>query len=399
MQNFVEEFYKKVFVKLKVNKMIIGFDAKRAFQNRTGLGNYSRMLICGLAQQHQDVRSFLYAPVMSGEYKGYFSGYVNISTRQPSGMDRQFPNLWRSVGVTAHLKGDKVDIFHGLSHELPHGIPRSIKKVVTMHDLIVWRYPQYYSAFDRRVHRIKQRHACRIADVVIAISQQTKSDLIKYMHVPEAKIRVLYQSCDNIFWKPVSEQEKASVRETYSLPERYVICVGSIEERKNQQAAIKALAELPADLHLVIVGRPHGSYYHTIQSEIKRNRLTDRVHIITNADFEDFPALYANAVASVYVSQFEGFGIPIVESMCCDVPVVTSNISSMPEAGGDAALYADPNNPHEIAQQLQRIVDDPQLRVELVEKGRKQRQQFAPDKIIADFYALYTELCPEKEDA
>ena len=379
--------------------MIIGFDAKRAFQNRTGLGNYSRMLICGLAQQHQDVRSFLYAPVMSGEYKGYFSGYANISTRQPSGMDRHFPNLWRRYGVSVHLRGDKVDIFHGLSHELPHGIPRSIKKVVTMHDLIVWRYPQYYSAFDRRVHRIKQRHACRIADVVIAISQQTKSDLIKYMHVPEAKIRVLYQSCDNIFWKPVSEQDKASVREAYSLPERYVICVGSIEERKNQQAAIKALAELPADLHLVIVGRPHGSYYHTIQSEIKRNRLTDRVHIITNADFEDFPALYANAVASVYVSQFEGFGIPIVESMCCDVPVVTSNLSSMPEAGGDAALYADPNNPHEIAQQLQRIVDDPQLRVELVEKGRKQRQLFAPDKIIADFYALYTELCPVKEDA
>ena len=379
--------------------MVIGFDAKRAFQNMTGLGNYSRMLICGLAQRYQHVRSFLYAPDMGGEYKGYFSGYANISTRQPSGVDRRFPNLWRSLGVSAHLKGDKVDIVHGRSHELPYGIPHSIKKVVTMHDLIVWRYPQYYTAFDRRMHRAKQRHACRIADRVIAISEQTKRDLMEYMHVPESKIRVLYQSCDSLFWKPISEQDKASARETYGLPERYIVCVGSIEERKNQQAVVKAMAELPADVHLVIVGRQHGSYYHGLLSEIKRQKLNDRVHIITDADFEDFPCLYANAVASVYMSQFEGFGIPIVESMCCDTPVVTSNISSMPEAGGDAALYADPNNPHEIAQQLQRIVNDPQLRAELVEKGRKQRQLFAPDKIIADFYAFYTELCPEKEDA
>lgn len=378
--------------------MIIGFDAKRAFQNTTGLGNYSRMLICGLAQQYQNVRSFLYAPVMSGEYKSYFSGFANISTRQPSGIDRHLPNLWRRYGVTVHLKGDKVDIFHGLSHELPHGIPRSIKKVVTMHDLIVWRYPQYYSLFDRCMHRIKQRHACRVADVVIAISEQTKSDLIKYMHVPEAKIKVLYQSCDNMFWKPVGEADRATVRETYGLPEKYVVCVGSIEERKNQIAAVRALAELPADVHLVIVGRPHGTYYSGLMSEVRKKKLSDRVHVITNADFEDFPAIYSDAVASVYVSQFEGFGIPILESMCCDVPVVTSNVSSMPEAGGDAALYASPDNPHEIAEQLKRIIDDSQLREQLIAKGREQRMKFSPERIITEFYNLYNTLCPQKEE-
>ena len=378
--------------------MVIGFDAKRAFQNTTGLGNYSRMLICGLAQRHNEVHSFLYAPDMSGDYKSYFSGFANISTRQPSGIDRHFPNLWRRYGVTVHLKGDKVDIFHGLSHELPHGIPRSIRKVVTMHDLIVWRYPQYYSLFDRVAHRTKQRHACRIADVVVAISEQTKADLIKYMHVPEAKIRVVYQTCDNIFWRAVSEQDKTSVRQTYGLPEKFIVCVGTIEDRKNQLAAVRALAELPADIHLVVVGRPHGTYYNSLTSEIRRKKLSDRVHIVTNADFDDFPAIYANAIASVYVSQFEGFGIPILESMCCDVPVVTSNISSMPEAGGEAALYADPNNPHDIAQQLQRIIADPQLRAELVEKGRLQRQKFTPDRIIADFYQLYAELCPKDDE-
>ena len=378
--------------------MIIGFDAKRAFQNYTGLGNYSRMLICGLAQQHNNVHSFLYAPVMTGEYKSYFSSFANISTRQPSGIDKHFPNLWRSYGVSVHLKGDKIDIFHGLSHELPHGIPHSIKKVVTMHDLIVWRYPEYYKPFDRIVHRTKQRHACRIADVVIAISEQTKRDLVKFLKVPEAKIKVIYQSCDNIFWQPVTEESKAEVRSTYELPEKYIVCVGSIEERKNQVAAVQALAELPEDIHLVIVGHPHGGYIHQLTAEIKHKRLNNRVHLISDADFGDFPALYANAIASVYVSQFEGFGIPILESMCCDTPVVTSNTSSMPEAGGDAALYAAPDKPHEIAQQLQRIIDSPQFRNELIEKGRTQREKFEPKKIIADFYSLYTTLCPEKDD-
>lgn len=378
--------------------LVIGFEAKRAFKNTTGLGNYSRMLICGLAGEHADVRSFLYSPDMSGEYADYFKGYANISTRMPTGIDKFTPNLWRGFGVSMHLKGDKVDIFHGLSHELPHGIPRSIKKVLTMHDLIVWRYPQYYSLFDRVAHRVKQRHACKNADIVVAISEQTKQDLMHYMKVPEDKIRVVYQSCDPQFWAPVEQADIDSVRKTYSLPEKYIICVGTVEERKNQVNVVRALAELSEDVHLVIVGRGHGKYPGSVNAEIRKRKLKDRVHIISNADFEDFPALYAGAIASVYASRFEGFGIPILESMCCDTPVVTSNVSSMPEAGGDAALYADPDQPTEIAAQLKSIIDSPELRAQLVAKGCVQREKFSQKKIIADFYSLYRTLVPEEED-
>lgn len=378
--------------------LVIGFEAKRAFKNNTGLGNYSRMLICGLAGEHNDVRSFLYSPDMNGEYRSYFTGYANISTRMPSGLDRMTPNLWRTWGVSMHLKGDKVDIFHGLSHELPHGIPRSIKKVVTMHDLIVWRYPQYYSFFDRIAHRIKQRHSCKIADVVVAISEQTKQDIVKMMRIPESKIKVIYQSCDPIFWLPVSSQDISSVRETYSLPEKYIICVGTIEERKNQANVVKAMAYLPEDVHLVIVGRPHGKYINEVNSWIKKRKLKNRVHIVSNAQFEDFPALYAGAIASVYASRFEGFGIPILESMCCDTPVVTSNVSSMPEAGGDAALYASPDEPSVIAKHLNDIIENPEFRAQLVEKGRIQREKFTQKKIISDFYNLYRSLVPEVEE-
>jgi glycosyltransferase involved in cell wall biosynthesis len=378
--------------------MIVGFEAKRAFKNNTGLGNYSRMLICGLAHEHNEVRSILYSPDMSGDYRNYFTSYANISTRQPSGFDRHLPNLWRSHGIAMHLKTDKVDLFHGLSHELPHGIPRSIKRVVTMHDLIVWRYPQYYSLFDRLAHRIKQRHSCQIADAVVAISESTKQDLIKYMHVPESKIHVIYQSCDPIFWQPIPDDERQDITKMYHLPEKYVVCVGTIEERKNQRTVVKALSLLPADVHLVIVGRQRGHYYYEVMSEIKAQKLTNRVHFVSNADFEDFPALYANAVASVYMSRFEGFGIPILESLCCDTPVVTSNVSSMPEAGGDAALYASPDSPEEVAQQLRRIIEDPQLRAALVDKGRVQRQKFTQQKVISDLYNLYVSLVPQDDD-
>lgn len=372
--------------------MVIGFDAKRAFQNNTGLGNYSRMLLCGLASEHQNLRAFLYSPRISGEYAKYFSGYANISTRTPSSIDRFFPDIWRRFGVTVHLSEDKVKLFHGLSHELPHGIPRSIKRVVTMHDLIVWRYPQFYKPLDRVVHRIKQRHSCRIADMVVAISEQTKRDLMEYLHVPESKIRVIYQSCDPMFWEPVAESDIDYVRSTYHLPEKYVICVGTIEERKNQVAVVKAMAQLPADVHLVIVGKNHGVYHAVLSGAIRSNGLTERVHILHDADFEDFPALYAGAVASVYMSLFEGFGIPILESLCSGTPVVTSNVSSMPEAGGDAALYSAPDDYRTLAAHLSRLLSDPAFRNSQIEKGRTQRLKFAPEKVSQDMLALYRSL-------
>ena len=200
-----------------------------------------------------------------------------------------------------------------------------------------------------------------------------------------------------MFWNAIPDSDIEYVRKTYNLPEKYIICVGSIEERKNQVAVVKAMTELPDDVHLVIVGKNHGGYQGTLTSAIRSHNLTQRVHILKDADFEDFPALYAGAVASAYMSFFEGFGIPILEAMCSGTPVVTSNVSSMPEAGGDAVLYADPKNPSEIAAQLKRIIEDPALRQQLVEKGKVQCQNFSQHKIIGDLYQLYTSLVPETD--
>lgn len=390
-------FFTTVTLNFLVETMIVGYDAKRAFKNATGLGNYSRMLICGLASHYRDFKAMLYAPKMSGYYQSYFTCYANVSTRQPRGIDQWTPNLWRSFGVSMHLKHDKVDIYHGLSHELPHRIPSSIKKVVTMHDLVAWRYPQYFRPWDAWMYRLKQKHSAHIADIVVAISEQTKRDLIDIMHVPENKIRVLYQSCDPIFWDPISDETIADVRERYDLPERYFISVGTIEDRKNQARVVEAMKQLPEDAHLILVGHKRGIYGEKIQHDIASYGLSKRVRIIEDAEFEDFPALYAASCGSVYMSLFEGFGIPILEAMCSGAPVLTSNCSSMPEVGGDAVLYAAPDDVEAIVSQMRRLFDDENLRDTLRTKGHERKMKFSEQHVAEQFYKLYEELLSEEK--
>lgn len=372
--------------------MIIGYDAKRAYNNTTGLGNYSRMVISRFAMAYRDCSCILYTPKVNEDLEDYFKGIANVSTHKPIGLQRWFKAWWRSRGVVQAVKTDEIDIYHGLSHELPIGLPKDVRKVVTMHDLVAWRFPQYFTKFDARVHRKKQIYACRVADVVVAISEQTKRDLIDFMHVPEEKIKVIYQSCDDIFWYPIEEYDKDQVRKKYDLPEQYLICVGTIEERKNQLAVVRAMKQVPEPYKLVIVGRLRGSYGESVLAERRKLGLTDRVLVIDDADFEDFPYLYACSQGLAYMSRFEGFGIPIVEALCCGVPVLTSNCSSMPEAGGDAAIYADPDNIDEIASQMTRLVSDEALRKQLLSKGVEQKAKFTRDKITSEYHKLYSSL-------
>ena len=403
--------------------MLIGFDAKRAFRNNTGLGNYSRGVIGGVMSYELRVKSeagtvVLYTPSVKGRYEHFFEN-MPLRVVEPKGVWKVMKSVWRSVGVSRAVKRDGVELFHGLSHELPYGLPEGVKKVVTMHDLIVFRFPEFFKPADRVIHRQKMRHACRVADVVVAISEQTKCDLMEFLEVPEEKIRVVYQSCDSAFWGVNSEQvtdnseQITAVREKYGLPERYILCVGTLEERKNQLRVIEAMEKLWGvkgsekgvkgsertidevksgpleEVGLVLVGRPRGEYGERVKNEELRVK---NLRILTGADFADFPSLYRGAVASVYLSRFEGFGIPVLESMCCDCPVVTSDVSSMPEAGGEAALYAAPEDVDTVAAHLLRLCTDETFRQERIEKGRIQRMRFAPERVTQDMLAVYRNL-------
>lgn len=353
--------------------MKIGFDGKRAVQNYTGLGNYSRYIIEILCRFYPENRYVLYAPKRreNKRLENLIKGFRQLSTAYPQkNFWKRLSSIWRIWGITRQLERENIQLFHGLSNELPLNIRKSrIRSIVTIHDLIFLRYPHCYSFIDRKIYAYKFRKACENADCVIAISECTKRDIIRYFRIPEAKIKVVYQGCDSIFEQPVDEEKKKNVRTKYKLPERYILNVGSIEERKNILLAVRGLSHLPSDVHLVIVGR-RTKYTEKVEQFIRENNLVTRVHIINNVPFEDLPAIYQLAEVFVYPSYFEGFGIPIIEALHSGIPVVAATGSCLEEAGGESSIYVNPDSVEEIVSAFNRILRDPVYKKDMIEKGK-----------------------------
>jgi glycosyltransferase involved in cell wall biosynthesis len=369
----------------------IGYDAKRLFNNFTGLGNYSRTLLDNLAAFHPDEAYFLYTPeVVRNERTQFFLDSPMFTVRMPTKGRRL---LWRSWRETANIVEDKIDLFHGLSHEIPIGLSGTgIPSVVTIHDLIFRHYPEQYAWADRQIYDWKFRYACENSDLVIAISQSTKQDIMTFYGIPEEKIVVIYQSCHEGFMVEKSESVRLAVREKYGLPNDYMLSVGSLIERKNLLGIVEAMAQLPADLNLPLAVVGNGSAYQKkVVTRATELGILDRLHFI-QPDFEEFPALYQGARLFVYPSYCEGFGIPVLEALFSRTPVITSNVSSLPEAAGPGAYLVDPSQPADLAQGMIRLLTDEALRTEKIEAGYQHAQQFTADILTEQLVNVYQRL-------
>ena len=364
--------------------MNIGFDAKRAFHNYSGLGNYSRLLINSLSNLYENNQHLLYTPnYQPHPLHDFVNNNCTIIT--PQGMNSWLPaSFWRTFFMTNHINAQNVDVFHGLSGELPIS-KLKMPKVVTIHDLIFLRYPEYYAVFDRKMYEKKFKHACNIADKIIAISKQTADDCIQFLGADARKIEIAYQSCDPIFFSSSKNEE---VLKKYNLPTRFILCIGTIEKRKNLLNLVKALQFIDDDFSLVAIGRKT-TYTDQVEEYIKSNNLSQRVKLMHNVAFHDFPALYSAASAFVYPSVFEGFGIPILEALAVGTPVATSNISSMPEVGGDAALYFDPHNIEDIAEKTNLLLHDNETVAKLNENRATQLNKFSIQSIATNVHTIY----------
>jgi len=258
--------------------MNIGFDAKRAFHNTTGLGNYSRTLIRGLAHYYSQHQYYLFNPKPSGLFPK--PAFKNIHEILPNGfVSKSLSSLWRSKWVVDDLKKLNIQLYHGLSHEIPIGIDRAaIPSVVTMHDLIFERYPEHFNRIDVRIYRKKFRYACIHSNRIIAISQQTKRDIVELYGIKEEKIDVCYQSCDPVFAQIIGEDQKQLARLEYNLPPRFFLYVGSIIERKNLLNICKALDLLTGSVNvpLVVIGDGK-SYKNRVKEYIEQHNLSTRV--------------------------------------------------------------------------------------------------------------------------
>ena len=237
--------------------MNIGFDAKRAFLNQSGLGNYSRTLIYSLLEYYPETHLSLFTTSKKNDsFYNSVSKQKNVSIIEPKKfLDRKVNFKWRSYGIASLLSKNKIDVYHGLSNELPFNISKfKGKKIVTIHDLIFLRYPKLYPLFDRTIYNKKFRRSCKNADVIIATSEQTKNDILQFYSIHPQKVKVIYQSCNKAFYKDISPGQLKNIRSKYKLPEKYLLYVGTIEERKNLLVILKALT-IVKNIPLVVIGK------------------------------------------------------------------------------------------------------------------------------------------------
>jgi len=343
--------------------MRIGFDAKRAFLNNTGLGNYSRDAIRVLSNYYADNKYFLYTPKeKENSSLAFLNDTSNTFVRTPQSLlNKALKSYWRSKSIVRDLFNNKIDIYHGLSHEIPLGIERTnIKTVVTIHDLIFIRYPYLFRTIDRKIYYKKFKSACQRADKIIAISQQTKQDIIDFFFIDEKKIKVVYQGCNSIFHHKISNNIKQEIQKKYNLPKDYLLSVGSIEERKNLLTILKALKELPKQ-KLVVIGNGK-AYKIKCLRFISKHNLSDRVLFLTGLDLTEMAAIYQNAQILIYPSIFEGFGIPILEALFSKTPVITSKDGCFYEAGGLFTKYINPLSIEQMREAIMEILNSKELR-------------------------------------
>lgn len=368
--------------------MKIGYEAKRAFKNYTGLGNYSRFVIQTLAQKFPDEQYYVYTPdLVKNARTSFLFDFQNIIIK--TAPIKLFKAYWRSKGVVKDLVKDKIELYHGLSHEIPTGLKKvGIKSVVTIHDLIYLRFPYYFKAIDRKIYDFKFKSACTNADKIIAISEQTKKDIIHFFKIDEDKIEVVYQDCDPIFHHTEPAEKLMEVKSKFQLPEEYILCVGTVESRKNQLLILQALLILPKNIQLVLVGK-HTHYTQILINFIELHQLENRVHFLKDVDFKDLPAIYQQAKVFVYPSVFEGFGIPILEALNSGVPVIAAKGSCLEEAGGPHSLYVDKDDAESLGKNILEIYQNKELRAQMATKGKKFALNFRAEKIASQLMRVY----------
>ncbi len=371
--------------------MIIGFDAKRATANFTGLGNYSRYIIDSLANQCPEHTLRMYIPQLySNDAYNKLLTHNNVHSCKPDTRCGSIASdLWRIGGINSQLKRDNIDIFHGLSNEIPLGIEKTgIASVVTIHDLIFLRFPKFYKPIDRFIYNTKFRYACNHARRIIAVSDCTKRDIIKFYNINPDKIDVIHQNCHPIFSQELPSHDINRVKMAYNLPDKFILYVGTIEARKNALLAIKALPHIDPSIHMILVGRKT-TYINELYSYINNNRLNNRVHFIHDMDLTDLPAMYHMARLFVFPSRYEGFGIPILEALTSGTPVIAATGSCLEEAGGASSIYIDPDDTKGMIDAINAIFTNDTLYHHMKNEGLNYIQRFDNTQMVKSLLSTY----------
>ena len=369
--------------------MRIGFDAKRIFHNSTGLGNYSRDLVRILDQFYPKNTYYLYNPTPKKVTRLIMKDTMK-EVLPTSFLGKKFSSLWRQYGIIHQIKKDQVDIFHGLSGEIPRRLKKyNVKSVVTIHDVIFMRYPQLYSYFDRKIYFNKFKYAAENTNKILAVSEQTKRDIVEFLKIDPNKITVIYQGCHATFKEKKSQDFIDATLQKYNLPQDFIVNVGTIEARKNVLSLIKAIRNI--DIPLVVIGRKT-SYFKEVSAYVEQQNLVKRIYFLEGLTLDEISALYQKALLFSYPSIFEGFGIPIIEALYSKTPVITSKGRVFPEAGGENSIYVNPENTAEFTHAITQLLNDSNRREQIAKLGFNFVQKFNDEAIAKNISKVYEKI-------
>lgn len=334
--------------------MKVGFDISQII-HPGGVANYTKNLAFEL-QKNKDLELVFFFSALRKSYRGELKNVKKF--RLPPTLFEVLFNKIRNVGIEKFI--GPVDIYHSSDWVQP---PTKAKKVTTYHDLIPLIHPQWSHPKIVTVNKTRLKIVEREVDKVIAVSNSTKEDLLKVSKLKPEQIEVIYEGVSDNF-KPASEKEVNEFKKKYNLPEKFILAIGGVGERKNLKR---------------------------IKQASKEFKLITTFNDITVED-DELPLLYSSAEVLVYTTLYEGFGLPILEAMACGTPVITSSVSSMPEIAGGNAVFVDPEKPEEIKKAIKEVLNDKDIRKELVDGGLKRAKEFSWERAANQTAKLYQEL-------
>lgn len=340
--------------------MVIGVDGSRAFvADKTGTENYSYQLLKALSKIDSKNKYIVFTR-KEAVLEKFPSNFEFISIN--------WLRLWTQGGLALKTFQKNLDVLFVPAHTLPIIRKPGLKTVVTVHDLGSEYLPSMHQLKQRLYLSLMQKYQLKTATKIIAVSKATKKDLVKKVGINPKKVSVIYEGYDNKLFKP-----------HYNLkPETYYLFVGTVQPRKNLERVIIAFSRQLSAIRLVIVGQK-GWLSDEIYKLPKKLGIEDRVKFLGYVPEKDLPALYSGAIALVFPSLFEGFGLPILEAQACGCPVITSNISSMPEVAGKGAILVNPYLIEDIIRGMERVKREGE-RVKLIKAGFENIKRFSWEK-------------------
>jgi glycosyltransferase involved in cell wall biosynthesis len=368
--------------------MRIAIEANLSWRNRAGTGSHVRGLF-GTMEKIAPEHTYLYlADPMTPSRTTSEEGTKSTLQRLINGL-RQM--AWLQVSLARQVRASRAHLFHAPAGISPFWQP--CPTVITVHDLAILRYPETFDPLWRVYAMVTLRLALPRAEAVIAISESTRRDISEYFSLPTDRVHVIHNGYDRKF-RPIADQERlTSIRHRLGLPERFVLSVGTLEPRKNISRLLEAFRHFKSQSdipHKLVLAGDRGWLHADILEQIQSLALEQEVLFTGYVDDDDLPLLYSAAEMLVYPSLYEGFGLPPLEAMACGCPVVTSDVSSLPEVVGDAAIRVDPYDVAAIARAMADLLNRPDLRAGLVEQGLQRARLFSWERAATETLQVYS---------